>query len=63
VHIGKPGGTELSGAHLLLAYADDNMIDSIDTIKKSTESLSNASSEVGLEINVKKTKYMLLSCH
>jgi hypothetical protein len=35
--------------------------DNIDTIKKNTEALIAASKEVGLEINVEKTKYMLLS--
>jgi hypothetical protein len=35
--------------------------DNIDTIKKNTETLINASKEVGLEISVEKTKYMLLS--
>jgi hypothetical protein len=35
--------------------------DNIDTIKKNTEILNDASKEVGLEINVEKTKYMLLS--
>jgi hypothetical protein len=33
------------------------------TIKKNTETLIDASKEVGLEINVDKTKYMLLSHH
>jgi hypothetical protein len=37
--------------------------DNIDTIKKNTETLIDASNEVGLEINVEKTKYMLLSRH
>jgi hypothetical protein len=48
-----------------LAYADDlNLLgDSIDATKKNTESLLDASMEVGLEINVEKTKYMLLSLH
>jgi hypothetical protein len=36
--------------------------DNIDTIKKNTETLIYASKEVGLEINIEKTKYMLLSC-
>jgi hypothetical protein len=35
----------------------------IDTIKKNSETLIDASKEVGLEIKVEKTKYMLLSRH
>jgi hypothetical protein len=35
--------------------------DNIDTVKKNTQTLINASKEVGLEINIEKTKYMLLS--
>jgi hypothetical protein len=35
--------------------------DNIDTIKKNTENLIYASKEVGLEINVEKTKYILMS--
>jgi hypothetical protein len=56
-------GLKLNGTHQLLAYADDvNLLgDNIDPIKKSTETLIDASKEVGLEINVEKTKYMLLS--
>jgi hypothetical protein len=54
----------LNGTHQLLAYADDvNLLgDNTDTIKKNTDILIDAS-KVGLEINVDKTKYMLLSCH
>jgi hypothetical protein len=57
-------GLKLNGTHQLLAYADDvNLLgDYIDTIKN-TETLIDASMEVGLEINVEKTKYMLLSRH
>jgi hypothetical protein len=46
-----------------MAYADDvNLLgDNIDTIEKNAETLIDAIKEVGLEINVKETKYMLLS--
>jgi hypothetical protein len=37
--------------------------DNIDTIKKNAETLIDASKEVGLEVNIKETKYMLLSYH
>jgi hypothetical protein len=55
-------GLKLNGTHQLLAYADDvNLLrDNVDTIKKNTETLIDASKEVGLEINVEETKYMLL---
>jgi hypothetical protein len=44
-----------------LAYADDvNLLgDNIDTINKNTQTVIDASKEVGLEVNVEKTKYML----
>jgi hypothetical protein len=56
-------GLKLNGAHQVLAYADDvNLLgDNIDTIKKNTETSTDTSKEVGLEINVEKTKYILLS--
>jgi retron-type reverse transcriptase len=58
-------GLKLNGTHQLLAYADDvNLLgDNIDTVKKNTETLIDASKEVGLEINAEKTKYMLISRH
>jgi hypothetical protein len=58
-------GLKLNGTHQLLSYADDvNLMgDNIDAIKKNTETLIDASTGVGLEINVEKTKYMLLSHH
>jgi hypothetical protein len=61
VHENKVG-LKLNGTHQLLAYADDvNLLgDNIHTVKKNTETLIDASKEVGLEINVKKTKYMFL---
>jgi hypothetical protein len=56
---------KLNGAHQLLAYADDVKLlgENIDTMKKNMETLIDASKKVGLEINVEKTKYMLLFCH
>jgi hypothetical protein len=58
-------GLKLNGTHQLLAYADDvNLLgDNMDTILNSTETLIDASKEIGLEINVEKTRYMLLSRH
>jgi hypothetical protein len=57
-------GLKLNGTHQLLANAHDvNLLrDNIDTVKN-TETLINASKKVALEINVEKTKYMLLSRH
>jgi hypothetical protein len=56
-------GLKLDGTNQLLDYANDvNVLgDNIDTIKKNTETLIDSSKEVGLEINVEKAKYMLLS--
>jgi hypothetical protein len=58
-------GLKLNGTHQLLAYADDvNLMgDNIDTIKKNTETLIDVSKEIGIGINVEKTKYMLLCRH
>jgi hypothetical protein len=46
-------GLQLNGTHQLLAYADDvNLLgDNIDTINKNTETLTEASKKVGLEVN------------
>jgi hypothetical protein len=50
----------LNGPHQLLAYADDvNLLKS--TRNKNTETLIDISKEVGLEVNVERTKYMLVS--
>jgi hypothetical protein len=46
-----------------LAYADDvNLLGgNIDTISKNTQTLIDASKEVGLDVNVEKMKYMMVS--
>jgi hypothetical protein len=56
-------GLKLNETHRLLAYADDvNLLgDNIDTINENTETLIGASKEVGQDVNVEKTKYMLVS--
>jgi hypothetical protein len=53
------------GAHQLLVYADDiNFLgDNINTTNEDTETLFGVSRDVGLEINVEKTKYMIMSRH
>jgi chemotaxis receptor (MCP) glutamine deamidase CheD len=51
-------GLKLNGTQQLLAYADDmNLLENnIGTVKRNTETLFDASKEVGVEVNVEKTK-------
>jgi ribosomal protein S2 len=56
---------ELNGTHQPLLYADDvNLLgNNTDTVKKSTETLTDAGKKVCLEVNAEKTRCMLLSCN
>ena len=60
---GNQDGLKLNGTHQLLAYADDVNIlgGSVHTVKENAEALVVATKEIGLEVNVDKTKYMIMS--
>ena len=54
---------KLNAPHHLLVYAAANNIlgGSVCTIKENAESLIVVSKEIGLEVNAKETKYMVMS--
>jgi hypothetical protein len=58
-------GLKLNGTHQLLVFAADlNMLGvNLDSIKKNTETLIDASNKVDLEVKAEETKYILLSDH
>jgi hypothetical protein len=53
----------INGRHQLLAYADDVTMlgGSVQTVKENAEALVVATKEIGLEVNVDKTKYMVMA--
>jgi hypothetical protein len=53
------------GTLQLLVCADDiNLLgDNMNTIRRNTEALIDASKVIGLELNAEKTKHMLMSHH
>jgi len=55
-------GLKLNGTHQFLTYADDVNIlgGSIHTLKENAETLVAATTEIGLEVNADKTKYMVM---
>jgi hypothetical protein len=56
---------KLDGKHQLLVHADavNTVGENINTIIKNIEALLQTSSEVGLEINTEKAKYMVVYRH
>ena len=58
-------GLDMNGTHQVLAYADDvNLIgDDIRTIERNANVLLNACKDIGLAVNIGKTKYMEVRRH
>jgi hypothetical protein len=58
-------GLESNGTHQLLVYADDVSLlgDSVNTMKENSETLLEASKDIGLEINAEKAKHMIMTRH
>jgi len=55
-------GLKLDGTHPLLVYADDDILcGSAYAIKENRQDSVDPSMETGLEVNVDKTKYMVMS--
>jgi chaperonin GroEL (HSP60 family) len=57
----KQFGLQLNGTHQLLVYVDVNLLGmDINTTKK--KKLLDTSKEVGLKVNIEKTKHMFILC-
>ena len=54
-------GLKLNGTHQLLAYADDvNILGGcVHTVKENAKTLVVPAKEIGLEVNVDKSKYVV----
>jgi hypothetical protein len=59
----KQEGLKLNGTNQLLVYADDVNIwgGNVHSTQKNTDAFRVPSNETGLEVNVDKTKYMVIS--
>ena len=54
----------MNDTHQVLAYADDlNLICDIKTIQRNADVLLNACKDIGLAVNIGKTKYMEIGRH
>ena len=58
-------GLDMNGTHKVLAYADDvNLIgEDIRTIERNSDVLLNACKDIGLSVNIDKTKYTEMGRH
>jgi len=55
-------GLTLNGLNQLFVYADDvDLIEAIDALQSNIEVLVEACDEIGLQVNIDKTKYMITS--